>query len=123
MTTDSAERLAGSTRGRARGDGRGRRAGRGGIASADYARRDSYRMLTAMSQIAQGNATAECLTSIRHFVPWGGFDVRALIVILAAGIVTFVASFFGPAALAGKQPGQGGEPGVTRGDLRGVNFV
>jgi hypothetical protein len=48
--------------------------------------------------------------------------VRALILILAAGVVTFLASFFGPAALAGK-PGQNGEPGVTRGDLRGVNFV
>jgi hypothetical protein len=49
--------------------------------------------------------------------------VRAIILILVAGIVTFLASFFGPAALAGKQPGQNGEPGVTRGDLRGVNFV
>ena len=49
--------------------------------------------------------------------------MRALILILAAGIVTFVASFFGPAALAGKQPVQSVEPGVTRGDLRGVNFV
>jgi Domain of unknown function (DUF1996) len=49
--------------------------------------------------------------------------VRAIILILAVGIVTFLASFFGPAAFAGKQPGQNGEPDVTPGDLRGVNFV
>jgi Domain of unknown function (DUF1996) len=48
--------------------------------------------------------------------------VRALILILAAGVVTFLASFFGPAALAGK-PGQNGGSDVTRADLRGVNFV
>jgi hypothetical protein len=46
--------------------------------------------------------------------------VRALIVIVAAGIATFLASFFGPAALAGDDPRQGD---VRRGDLRGVNFV
>ena len=49
--------------------------------------------------------------------------MRTAILIVAAGLVTFLASFFGPAALAGKQPGPNGEPGVTRGDLRGVNFV
>jgi len=45
--------------------------------------------------------------------------VRALILILAAGVVTFLASFFGPAALAGKPPADD----VSRADLRGVNFV
>ena len=49
--------------------------------------------------------------------------MRAIILILVAGIVTFLASFFGPAAFAGKQPGLSGDPDVTRGDLRGVNFV
>ena len=46
--------------------------------------------------------------------------MRALIMIVAAGIVTFLASFFGPAALAGDDPRSGD---VRRGDLRGVNFV
>jgi Domain of unknown function (DUF1996) len=47
--------------------------------------------------------------------------VKALVLIVAAGVVTFLASFFGPAALAGK-PGPDGSD-VRRGDLRGVNFV
>jgi hypothetical protein len=46
--------------------------------------------------------------------------VKALIVIVAAGIVTFLASLLGPAALAGDEPRRGE---VRRGDLRGVNFV
>ncbi len=46
--------------------------------------------------------------------------MRPLIPIVAAGIATFLASFFGPAALAGDDPRQGD---VRRGDLRGVNFV
>ena len=46
--------------------------------------------------------------------------MRALIPIVAAGIATFLASFFGPAALAGDDPRTGD---VRRGDLRGVNFV
>jgi Domain of unknown function (DUF1996) len=47
--------------------------------------------------------------------------VRAVILIVAAGVVTFLASFFGPAALAGKQ--SDGQREVRRADLRGVNFV
>jgi Domain of unknown function (DUF1996) len=46
--------------------------------------------------------------------------VRPLILIVAAGIATFLASFFGPAALAGDEP-DGRD--VSRADLRGVNFV
>jgi hypothetical protein len=46
--------------------------------------------------------------------------MRPLIVIVAAGIATFLASFFGPAALAGDEP-DGRD--VSRADLRGVNFV
>ena len=45
--------------------------------------------------------------------------VRPLILIAAAGVLTFLASFFGPAALAGGDP----ERRVSRADLRGVNFV
>ena len=44
--------------------------------------------------------------------------MRAVIMIVAAGVATFLASFFGPAALAG-----GGNSDVKRLDLRGVNFV
>ncbi|MCI0634303.1 MAG: DUF1996 domain-containing protein [Actinobacteria bacterium] len=47
--------------------------------------------------------------------------MRAVLLIAAAGIVTFLASFFGPAALAGKPSDN--ERDVRRGDLRGVNFV
>jgi len=47
--------------------------------------------------------------------------VRAVILIVTAGLVTFFASFFGPAALAGKQ--SDGERDARRGELRGVNFV
>jgi len=46
--------------------------------------------------------------------------VRALLLIVMAGIVTFLASFFGPAALAGKPSG---DREARRGELRGVNFV
>ena len=48
--------------------------------------------------------------------------MRPLVLILAAGVVTFLASFFGPAALAGK-PGPDGASDARRGELRGVNFV
>jgi len=47
--------------------------------------------------------------------------VRAVILIVSAGVVTFLASFFGPAALAGESSDSQRE--VRRGDLRGVNFV
>src|SRR5919106_1763540 len=82
-------------------------------------------ILTATSHFSQGKTTARCLTSGRErfTVSARRFGVRTAILIVAAGLVTFLASFFGPAALAGKQPGPNGEPGVTRGDLRGVNFV
>jgi hypothetical protein len=49
--------------------------------------------------------------------------MRAVVLIVAAGIVTFLASFFGPAALAGKQPSPTAGQDVSRTDLRGVNFV
>ena len=45
--------------------------------------------------------------------------MRAVIVIVAAGVLTFLAALFGPAALAGDGDGRK----VTRADLRGVNFV
>ncbi|MGH3132628.1 MAG: DUF1996 domain-containing protein [Gaiellaceae bacterium] len=48
--------------------------------------------------------------------------MRPLILIAAAGVVTFVAALLGPAAFAGDKP-RGGERDVTRTDLRGVNFV
>jgi hypothetical protein len=48
--------------------------------------------------------------------------VRALMLIAAGAVVTFLASFFGPAALAGKEPNR--ELGdAVRADLHGVNFV
>ena len=47
--------------------------------------------------------------------------MRAVILIVSAGVVTFLASFFGPAALAGES--SDGQREVRRGDLRGVNFV
>ena len=46
--------------------------------------------------------------------------MRAAIVIVAGAIATFLASFFGPAALAGDDPRRNE---IRRGDLRGVNFV
>ncbi len=46
--------------------------------------------------------------------------MRPLLLIAVGGIVTFLASFFGPAALAGDDPRT---QEVRRGDLRGVNFV
>ena len=46
--------------------------------------------------------------------------MRALFLIAAAGILTFVAALLGPAALAGEKPKMGD---VSRADLRGVNFI
>jgi hypothetical protein len=47
--------------------------------------------------------------------------MRSVIVILAAGIMTFLAAFFGPAALAGKPADS--DRNASRAELRGVNFV
>ena len=47
--------------------------------------------------------------------------MRAVILIVSAGVVTFLASFFGPAALAGESAES--QRDVRRADLRGVNFV
>ena len=46
--------------------------------------------------------------------------MKALLLIALAGVLVFIASLLGPAALAGDGPGK---RDVSRGDLRGVNFV
>jgi hypothetical protein len=49
--------------------------------------------------------------------------MKALLLIVAAGILTFFASLLGPAALAGEKPRPGDRGDVSRVDLLGVNFV
>jgi Domain of unknown function (DUF1996) len=79
-------------------------------------------MLTGASHIAERIRTARCLTSRRRITRTGGSKVRTAFFFAAAAGAVVLAALVGSAAFAGGKPGNDQE-GVTRADLRGVNFV
>jgi hypothetical protein len=83
--------------------------------------RNAYRHVTDRSRKDNGSVSDFAQSPLEREE---GYEVRGIALIATGALVLALAAVLGPAALAGDKPGNG-DPrgGISRADLRGVNFI